>query len=121
MKFIPRITRDDSLSFKKALDKIIRQEAVYGGKLFGPIPKNHDRQFFCLDEHAWVWHEVWVDERGKHSLTTRYEVRPNGVFKVQDGGDYRAISKNEAKNLLRATELYKNNLITRYQASLASY
>lgn len=86
---------------------LIRREAVIGGQLFGPIPKNGRREFFCLDEHTWVWHEEWTDNAGKHhAVTTRYDFRPHGVFKAQDGQPYRPLTKEEAQHLHQAIKLY---------------
>lgn len=92
---------------------LIRKEAVLGGTLFGPLPKGHTRQFFCLDEHTWIWHEEWVDKAGrKHVLTTRYDVRPNGVVKVQNGQGYQALSPTEARNFRDAVRLYYQRVTT---------
>jgi hypothetical protein len=44
--------------------KLIRREAKIGGTIFGPVPAGHRREFFCLDEHSWVWHEEWIDKAG---------------------------------------------------------
>lgn len=86
---------------------LIRREAAIGGKLFGPIPKNGRREFFCLDRHTWVWHEEWEDESGKsHAITTRYDVRPQGVYKAQDGQPYQPVSFQEGRRLYKAFELY---------------
>ncbi len=90
-----------------AIDKaLIHYEAKIGGELFGPIPKDGRREFFCLDERTWVWHEEWKDEAGYHVATTRYDVRPNGVFKSQGSSSYQALSPKEARNLYNAMYLY---------------
>lgn len=91
---------------------LIRHEAKIGGKLFGEVDKNRRREFFCLDEHTWVWHEEWVDARGHRKVvTTRYDVRPgNGVLKSQNGGHYQALSAQEAQNLLDAVRLYRDKV-----------
>lgn len=86
---------------------LIRKEAAIGGELFGAVPKNGRREFFCLDEHTWVWHEEWVDAHGQHhAITTRYDVRPHGIFKAQDGQPYQPLSREEARNLRQAARLY---------------
>lgn len=86
---------------------LIRREARIGGQLFGPIPKHGRREFFCLDEHTWIWHEEWTDEHGKHqAVTTRYDVRPAGVIKIQDGQPDRYVSLDEAQRLYQAVNLY---------------
>lgn len=92
---------------------IIRREAVIGGQLFGPIPPNGRREFFCLDEHTWVWHEEWIDASGKHhAVTTRYDVRPQGIFKAQDGQPYRPLNRQEAQFLRQAALLYNEKVRT---------
>lgn len=86
---------------------LIKAESKIGGTLFGPIPEGHRREFFCLDNKTWVWHEEWADEKGRtKSMTTRYEVRPNGVMKIQDGHKYSYISGQELHNLANACNLY---------------
>jgi len=94
----PRFTRRD----------LIRMESQIGGRLFGPVPKGHRREFFCLDRHTWVWYEEWFDEasRRKVSTTTRYEVHDNGVLKVQEGQPYKFVEGQELTNLVWAMHLY---------------
>jgi hypothetical protein len=99
--------------------KLIRREAAIGGTLFGPIPSGHRREFFCLDERTWIWHEEWNDVTGAyHHKTTRYDVRPDGILKAQDGQAYQKVSLEEANNLLAAAELYKERVVSdMYQVS----
>lgn len=90
---------------------LIRQEAVIGGKLFGPIQQGGRREFFCLDEHTWVWHEEWTDHAGRHhAVTTRYDVRPYGVFKAQDGQPYQPLVGQEAQYFRQAVNLYEKRV-----------
>jgi hypothetical protein len=98
--------------------KLIRRESEIGGQLFGPVPKGRRRDFFCLDEHTWVWHETWDHDGQQRSVTTRYEVRPNGVLKVQNGQGYQRLSRDEARNLYQATELYRQRVGAEYQRLL---
>lgn len=86
---------------------LLRRESKIGSELFGPIPKGHRREFFCLDESTWIWHEEWKDEKGvERQSTTRYEVHPNGILKVTDGPRYQFIEGEELDNLVAATRLY---------------
>lgn len=86
--------------------KLMRHEAQIGGTLFGPIQPGGRREFFCLDEHTWVWHEEWFDQNGQqHIKTTRYDVRPSGILKVQNG-HYQAVSATEAVRLRDAVRMY---------------
>lgn len=90
---------------------LIRMESVIGGRLFGPVPSGHNRQFFCLDERTWIWYESWTDYLGnQRSITTRYEVRPDGIIKAQDGKVYTYVNEEEARNLVHATELYRQEV-----------
>jgi hypothetical protein len=90
---------------------LIHYEAKIGGELFGPIPEGHRREFFCLDEHTWVWHEEWTDANGKRQVvTTRYDVRPNGVLKSQGGHTYQRLNDAEARNLYNAAILYRDRV-----------
>lgn len=93
------------------LRRLMRREAEIGGKLFGPVSKGGSRQFFCLDENTWIWHEEWLDKSGKsHARTTRYEVRPNGIVKAQDGQAYQLLSKREAAHLADAVQAYEKRV-----------
>lgn len=88
---------------------LIRHEARIGGTLFGEVPKNHRREFFCLDEKTWVWHEEWV-ENGQHKAqTTRYDVRPSGILKAQ-GDTYQAITDDEAQRLYAVARSYRDKV-----------
>lgn len=90
--------------------KLLRQEAKIGGQIFGPVKPGARREFFCMDEHTWVWHEEWVGGEGqKQYMTTRYDIRPNGIVKSQNG-HYRSVDAKEAQTLLRAAKLYQQRV-----------
>lgn len=104
--------------FQRAL---LRYEARLGGEIFGPIPEGGHREFFCLDEHTWVWHEEWKDKHGKHhALTTRYDIRPNGIVKSQGDNVYQALGKEEARNFYHAVQAYGQKVGTELQC-IAQY
>ena len=86
---------------------LIRREAKIGGTVFGEVPKGNRREFFCLDEHTWIWHEEWKDDNGQYQVkTTRYDVRPSGILKAQDGQPYQKVSRDEAVRLYQASQIY---------------
>jgi hypothetical protein len=86
---------------------LLKREAAIGGEIFGPIPKGGRREFFCLDESTWVWHEEWTDDNGQRQIrNTRYDVRPSGILKAQNGQAYSKLSPQEAKNLEAAIHTY---------------
>lgn len=120
MNLLPKIfPRNDHQQQDDPIEReLIRREAEIGGQLFGPVPKGHHRQFFCLDEYTWVWYEEWLQNGERKVVTTRYNVRPSGVLKAQDNQPYRRLSKSEARNLYRATELYRQRVGAEYQRLL---
>ena len=120
MNLLPKILpRDDKQRLADIERSLLRYEAQVGSHLFGKIPKGHRRQFFCLDEHTWIWHEEWKDVKGKRQdVTTRYELRPSGVLKIQDGKTYQRISQNEAQHLFQATEIYRQKVNREYDRIL---
>jgi len=100
-----KVTRDQENVYRN----LIRTEAKIGGDIFGPVPVGNRREFFCLDQHTWIWHEEWKDEHGiRQTMTTRYDVRPDVILKSQGGKGYSALSKKEALNLISAAKEYKN-------------
>ena len=116
--YIRQRARDRRAQFRKAL---IHFEARIGGQLFGNVPKNRRREFFCLDEHTWVWHEEWTDEKGKHhAVTTRYDVRPQGILKSQGSASYQALTPEEVRNFRRAVKLYGERVDQEYRRLLTA-
>lgn len=103
---------------KLTLNDLIRREAIVGGTIFGPVPKGHDRQFFCLDEYTWIWHESWIKGRERVSITTKYEIRGDQVFKTQQNQPMRLLAGVELNNLARATEIYDQLVTTKIYPGL---
>ena len=86
--------------------ELIELESQIGRQLFGPIPAGHKRDFFCLDEKTWVWHEEWKDGKNTQTQTVRYEVQPTGILKVQSGRVYKYIEAEELEDLAVAVRMY---------------
>lgn len=92
---------------------LLRHLAKLGGNVFGPVPDGIRREFFCLDEHTWVWHEEWTDQQGQHqAVTTRYDVRPAGILKSQGSNSYQRLSAQEERNFRAAVRLYSQTART---------
>jgi hypothetical protein len=105
------LAKDDTATRARAYQEAIHEEAKVGGTIFGPVAKGGRREFFCLDEHTWVWHEEWTDANSiRHVRTTRYDIRPTGILKAQDGQPYQPVSREEARHLVYAVTRY-NQLI----------
>ena len=86
---------------------LIRMESKVGAEIFGAVPTGHIREFFYFDNDTWIWYEEWPGKDGKpQGMTTRYEIHPNGVLKVQDGQPYAVLEGMELRNLLLAMRLY---------------
>ncbi len=92
-------------------DKLIRHEAKIGGDLFGSVAPGGRREFFCLDEHTWVWYEEWIEKSTglRKSQTTRYSVRPDGILKAQDG-QYRPVGREESLRFYEAITAYTTEI-----------
>jgi hypothetical protein len=94
-----------------AYHSLIKREGAIGGQLFGRVPDGVSREFFCLDERTWIWHEQWVDKSGRQcQKTIKYEVRNDGILKSQDGADYQYVAQPEVENLLQATRVYRKRV-----------
>lgn len=109
IKLLSSITHPTSTDQQRLEEyrSLIRKEAKVGGQLFGPVNNGGRREFFCLDESTWVWHEEWVDQQGlRHTVTTRYDVRPNGILKAQDRRPYQYIGYDEAERFYQAVSMY---------------
>lgn len=90
-----------------SLDDLINAESAIGRTLFGEIPAGHQREFFKTRQNVWIWYENWTDTLGiDKEMTIRYEVRPAGVFKRYNGGEYERIKGVELENFKKATSLY---------------
>ena len=87
--------------------ELLTLESEVGAKLFGPVPAGHRREFFCLDEYTWIWHEEWLDTNKKLATSTiRYEVSDHGVLKVQEGARYSYLEGEELQNFGIAIRMY---------------
>jgi len=118
MKLLDYILHPQQVADQRRADiykSLVHWEGQVGGQLFGPVQSGGRREFFCLDEHTWVWHEEWNDDNGRHALTTRYDVRPNGILKSQGSNDYQALAPQELRNLMNAITLYRDRVLPELQ------
>lgn len=90
---------------------MLREEARIGGSLFGPLPFGVHREFFCLDEYTWIWHEEWHDDAGRHIVTTRYDVRPDGIVKSQGSRVAEPLSPEETRNFYYTVMAYCDRIL----------
>lgn len=108
MSILPKIfPRNDDQRAAAAERQLINFESQFGRNLFGPIPKNHNRDFFCLDEYTWIWHEDWTDDHGQHHvMSTRYVLRPDGAIKSINGQSYQKVQQKETRHIYLAIKKY---------------
>ena len=99
------INGDKNATNPKYVDQL-KREAEVGSTVFGPIPKNHQREFFMLDANTWLWYEEWVDIQGTHSVTTRYELKGKRIYKIQDDHPAIILTGHELKNFHDAVMSY---------------
>lgn len=92
--------------------ELMRREAVIGGQLFGPLPEGTRREFLCLNERMWLWHEEQPTPEGVCRVsTTCYEIRRTGIYKMQEAGGWQQVNPVEATRLRAAAELYCNHVL----------
>lgn len=103
----PKTSKKPNPTHKLTERDLLRMESKIGATLFGELPKGRSREFFCLDETTWIWHEQWRDEKGvDRQSTVRYEINPKGVLKVTEGPRYQYLEGNELHNFAEATRVY---------------
>jgi hypothetical protein len=101
------LKRSHSDSRAEVLRQLLHQEARLGGQLFGPTTNGSRREFFCLDEHTWLWHEEQRESNGNtRTIVTRYDILAYGIRKAQDNQPDVYITEAEARRLYAAIDLY---------------
>ena len=95
-------------------DELINAESALGRTLFGVIPAGHQREFFRDKKNIWIFHESWTELDQDKSITIRYEVREDGVYKKIQGAGYVKLEGLEletfAETLRSYLKLCKQNL-----------
>lgn len=82
-------------------------ESELGSQIFGPAPNGIRREFFNLNENSWIWHEEYTDGNGNlRKFTTRYEIQPDKVVKIQPGPRYFEVKGQELANFHAAVSAY---------------
>jgi hypothetical protein len=96
-----------NLSSKKDQRRaLLRRESEIGGRLFGKIPKNHTRSFFCLNQNTWVWYETFPGTDGETLVVnTRYRIYEDTIEKIQNNKII-PMTLQEMQNVVHAMELY---------------
>lgn len=94
-------------SNKFTLAELINAESALGRTIFGPIPEGHQREFFASRKNVWIWYERWTSATGAlQDMIVRYEVRPTGVYKRANKGNYERLEGAELQNFCQATRTY---------------
>ncbi|OYW85170.1 hypothetical protein B7Z17_02810 [Candidatus Saccharibacteria bacterium 32-49-10] len=103
-----KITKNDRPLRSLTERELIELESEIGRQIFGSIPVNViRREFFNLDKETWIWHEEVQNADGTRTdLTTKYEIQPKGILKVQPGPRYSYLEGQELNNFVLATKEY---------------
>lgn len=88
--------------------ELIQLESEIGATIFGEKPGYvKRREFFNLDKDTWIWYEEITTTDGKtEELTTKYEVQPQGILKVQPNYTYSYLEGAELDNFVLAVKEY---------------
>lgn len=105
---ILKLSRAERKTTRISTRELIQQESDVSRGIFGNLPSNvARREFFNLDPDTWIWHEEIRDSFGsKKEMTTRYELKPRGVLKVQPGPHYSYLDGQELINFYNAVNSY---------------
>lgn len=122
VKTLTRIPKSSGRPFRQLTEReLLTLESEIGAQIFGPVPKGIRREFFCLDENTWIWHEESLDRKNPQATTIRYEVNERGVLKVQEGARYNYLEGEELKNFTIAVRMYYEQVARRvYQRDPAT-
>ena len=103
-----KISKKDRPLEKLTERELIQLESQIGVEVFGKVPSHvKRREFFNLDPTTWIWHEEIITKDGKtEELTTRYEVQPKGILKIQPNYHYSYLEGAELQNFVIATKEY---------------
>ena len=103
-----KVTKKDRPLNSLTERELIELESEIGRNIFGPAPANIvRREFFNLDKETWIWYEEIRNNDGTNTeMTTRYEVQPKGILKVQPGPRYNYLDGQELENFVMATKEY---------------
>lgn len=103
-----KVSKKEQMPQTLTTRELIQQESNLGQAIFGQLPPHVvRREFFNLDEKTWIWHEEVVgDTSANREVTTRYELQPRGVLKVQPGPRYSYLEGAELDNFYQATQAY---------------
>ena len=101
--------------FFKKMDasELFDLKSELGSQIFGPVPNGIRREFFNLNETSWIWHEEYTDGNGHlRRFTTRYEIRPDKVVKIQPGPRYFEVKDKELENFHAAVNAYHRAILS---------
>lgn len=115
-QFFTRYFNNSNVSVADINRDLIQSESNIGRQIFGNVPKGVRREFFCLDESTWVWHE----EAYGDVQVTRYMIKPTEVIKSVNGGNYQRLSLVEAERFSKAVQIYSHRVDRELYGQLAS-
>jgi hypothetical protein len=92
------------------------EEGKIGADIFGPINPNETRIFFNDNRESWFFYQEKTDSEGKkHSITLHYEVRSDGIWKIdtKDGLKCELVIGQDLENFINATKIYHQRVMNK--------
>lgn len=87
--------------------ELIQLESEIGATILARSRRMLRDENFNLDKDTWIWYEEVADGKGgRQELTTRYEVQPKGILKIQPNYRYSYLEGDELQNFVLATKEY---------------
>jgi hypothetical protein len=90
------------------------EEGEIGAGIFGPIKPNETRLFFNDNRESWFFYQQKIDSEGKkHSITLHYEVRSDGIWKIdtKDGLKCELVTGKDLDNFVESAKIYHQRVM----------
>lgn len=91
------------------------EEGKICADIFGPVESNETILFFNDNRESWFFYQEKIDSDNKrHSITLHYEVRANGVWRIdtKDGMKCEKISGQELENFVNSVKIYHQRVMS---------
>lgn len=99
----------------KTREDLTRREIRATADLFPQNSQGRKFDFFYYgrvddDTYEWIFHDWYKNGKDWQVVTTRYLVRPDGIYRTQDNRPYRPVPYEEARRLVEAMRVYYNKV-----------
>jgi hypothetical protein len=103
------------LGMEKTRQDLIRQEIRAASDIFPQDPGGRKFDFFYYgrvdkDTYEWIFHDWFKTGKDWQVTTTRYLIKPNGIYRARSNQPYRLVPREEARRLAEAAAVYYNKI-----------